>query len=572
MQANIGEPSPPRDVRARRRQYPLIFWGEPIIVLVILGGFYSLGLHHQPTFDELYHVMAARGWLLHGEPVIAEGVYERAQWFTWLVSVCFRLFGDNLVAARVPTVLPMAALGALLFVWMRSTVGATAAWLTTLLYGLSPFAVEISAFIRFYALQCLAFFIAAICLYRVIHGGDRWPWIAVQSVIAALCLGIASYFQITTLIGALGLGAWFSTHAVIRWLNAPAIPVRWRVGSIFGLVLLAGVVLIMVLVSGVGAGLLEQYRSTPYFNQTNADSFWFYHYWINFYYPSLWPFLPFLTLAAFVAHPRVTIFSATIFMVAFLLHSFAAAKNLRYMAYAMPFLFILLGTGIATIWQHIVAGLTLLDRGLSDRMMWLGKGGKTLGRVGIAVAILFLFLANTGLLRSGTFLAGITLPPESPNEQWEEAMKVLGPELATADLVVTANEMETLYYFGNFDVIWGASRLSELSESQEFSRDPRTGRPIISTAESLENLQACYPEGIFITSTRRWNEVHFAETEIPFRELLIASSEAVELPESTSILAYRWNRSKNGPADEACDELAALLKRQSGAEGTDEPQ
>ncbi|MEO1144082.1 MAG: glycosyltransferase family 39 protein [Cyanobacteria bacterium J06638_22] len=535
-------------------------WGSPCLVFVALALIYGVGASRPATFDELYHVLAAQGWLEHGEPVIADGTYERARWFTWIVSQSFRLFGESLTVARIPTILPMALLGALLFVWMRSIVGLSSAWITTVLYSLSPFAVEIAVFIRFYGLQCLAFFIAATLLYRVIHGSDRWGWIGVQLLLAVAALGVASYFQITTLIGILGLGFWFGAYIVIRWLNLGTIPHSWKISSIIFLFFSILTVLIFAFISGLVSDFVTQYRITPYFNQERANEFWFYHYWIGLYYPSLWPLFPVLTLVAFAKHPKTVLFAAAVFGTALTIHSFAASKSLRYMAYAMPFLFIIMGTGLAEIWLRLVMGLRSLDDGLRAQIPWaVGTSGKFLSRGLIALTLLFLCLANTGSVRSALFIAGITLPPEKPNEQWEQAADILVPELQAVDLIITANETETLYYLGDFDLIWGASRLSELHGAQEFSFDPRTGRRIISTAESLEELQACYPNGIFITSTRRWDDVHFAETEIPFREALLATSEPIDLPPDSRIMAYSWTLSGTSTGFEDCQRMKTLL-------------
>jgi hypothetical protein len=53
-------------------------------------------IHHQPVYDELVHVLAARGLLLTGQPVIAGGTYDRAVLFTHLVAKCIQWQGDSL--------------------------------------------------------------------------------------------------------------------------------------------------------------------------------------------------------------------------------------------------------------------------------------------------------------------------------------------------------------------------------------------------------------------------------------------------------------------------------------------
>lgn len=549
----------------------IVAWGVPVLIFFGLALVYSLGVSRPATFDELYHVLAARGWLDHGAPVIAEGTYERARWFTWLVSLCFHYFGESLAAARIPAILPMAFLGAIVFAWTRNVVGTAAAWITTLLYGLSPFAVEISVFIRFYSLQCLAFFIAAICLYRIIHGQDSWSRIALAAVGAVLALVIATYFQDTTLIGIVGLGLWLGSHIITRWLTYQRIPRTWRIGAVIVGLILSFVILAALFTFGIVDHYIEQYRSTPYFNRSTADQVWYYHYWINLYFPTLWPVMPLLTLIAFASHPRVTLFAATIFAVALILHSFAASKGLRYMAYAMPFLFILLGTGLSVFGALAVKGLTSLEERLATHFSWSGMFRGLLSRAAIVVALGFIVIANTGFLRSAFYLAAVTVPPEKPNEDWSAALDFLRTDLQSADVIITGNETETLYYLGDFDVIWGASRLSELHDTTEFSRDPRTGRPIISTASSLQQLQACYPQGLFVVSMRRWDDIHFPETEIPFRDTLLETSETIELPANSRVLAYRWNQPDLSTESEVCEMLDDNLAQRDWRETADNP-
>src|SRR6476619_1988515 len=77
---------------------------------------------HLPQYDELYHFLAARGIRDHGTPVIADGIYDRAEWFTWLVAVASKTLGDSLVAARVPSLLASAGLLMLMTIWVTRRV------------------------------------------------------------------------------------------------------------------------------------------------------------------------------------------------------------------------------------------------------------------------------------------------------------------------------------------------------------------------------------------------------------------------------------------------------------------
>src|SRR5690349_11806532 len=88
-------------------------WPAALFLLALLIAAVRIG--HQPEFDELYHVLAARGWLETGRFAIAEGEYNRTSLFTLLIAGLFRLFGESIVVARVPSVLAYAVLVAMFF-------------------------------------------------------------------------------------------------------------------------------------------------------------------------------------------------------------------------------------------------------------------------------------------------------------------------------------------------------------------------------------------------------------------------------------------------------------------------
>jgi hypothetical protein len=124
------------DVRWRRCVAP--------VALFLVGlAFYSINLDQPPRTDELYHVLGARGYLEHGEPRIAEGVYERARYFTAAIALLFSAFGESLVVGRLLPVVCGSLLVALLFVWVRGVAGQVAAWFAAIGYLISPFAAQV---------------------------------------------------------------------------------------------------------------------------------------------------------------------------------------------------------------------------------------------------------------------------------------------------------------------------------------------------------------------------------------------------------------------------------------------
>ena len=127
--------------------------GGPLVVAVFAALLYATGLGRLPHPDELYQILAAQGLAATGEPRIADGLYTRAYAQTWLIAWTLRLLGDTVAAARLSSLLAVAATAGLLFAWMRREAGPTAAWLGATGFALSPFAAETALFARIYGVQ-----------------------------------------------------------------------------------------------------------------------------------------------------------------------------------------------------------------------------------------------------------------------------------------------------------------------------------------------------------------------------------------------------------------------------------
>ena len=87
----------------------------------------------------------------------------------------FRLLGQSLWAAQLPSALASAALVTALFLWLRAHAGPGAAWLGAALLAISPFTIESAHFARFYAVQCLTFLLGVIAVEMATAPGRRGP-------------------------------------------------------------------------------------------------------------------------------------------------------------------------------------------------------------------------------------------------------------------------------------------------------------------------------------------------------------------------------------------------------------
>jgi hypothetical protein len=528
-------------------------WIAPAALFLIGLALYSINLDKPPRFDELYHMLAARGYLEHGEPRIAEGVYERARYFTAVIALLFDAFGESFTVARLPAVVCGSLLVASLFAWVRSGAGQPAAWFAAIAFLISPFAAQVSQEVRFYAPFALFFWLGAIAVYAAgtqeQFSLGRLAWLTMAALV---CLGGALYLQPLALIGLAGLGLWLAIQVGVPWLRRP----RWgyaRIAIAFAIVIAATVILASIFPAG---DLLRRYRETPLFDAATRDQFWFYHQWLNLYYPTLWPLFPVAALAALAHRPRPALFCLCVFVVAFLALSFGGPKTTLYMTFVLPFLFVIWGMAFAYVWTRLRAFfLEVADGALR------GLGIPPLPAIKtalIAATVAFVLLANTATIRTATMLAGIAVPPERPYPRWWDAAEVLKPLLSQASVVITSSEQDALYYLGDYDILLEKSRMSEQPPpAAEFDRDSRTGRPIVSTRESVDRIMRCFPSGLIVTDDFRWRNSAYLDDATA--DLIVQRTEPIPLPTGSRILAFHWTNGKND-ASEACADLRQLTR------------
>jgi hypothetical protein len=323
----------------------------------------------------------------------------------------------------------------------------------------------------------------------------------VRAAAAALMLLVAAQTQVTTLIGVLGVAVWLALEILgPRFVAAPSrAKLAWAAAAVAAL----AAALVLLAWTGTLALALQKFRAAPQFQQDTANQFWFYHLWLVLYYPALWTTFPVLLLLALVAYPRTARLCATVFIVAFVLHSIGGRKDTRYIAYAFPFLFAVFGMGLAAAWPGLRRLLgDALRRAIPAPASGLARPRLEVAALGSILA--FVVLANGAVPRLATMLAGIRVPPQPPLADWRAAAGELAPWLGSADVVVTTNELAALYHLGRYDVVLSPSRLSEVArDGREFARDARTGRPVIGSSEGLRSVLDCFGSGLLVSDRTR---------------------------------------------------------------------
>jgi hypothetical protein len=437
-------------------------------------------IDHAPHYDELLHMLSARGMLQTGQPTIADGVYIRAELFTRAVAWSLGHFGDSLIVARLPALAGGALLVFIVGVWVARRAGMLTGALAAMIVCLIPSTLDVAVFARFYTVHAALMMLMFICSFEVMQPG-RAVWVRVACVtMLPVFIVLGWHFQDTTII-AVGAAATavLSLAAFDHWVTVRAF-FRRRPALTIGTVVLAAIVAIGALWS---RGLFEQFRMSPLWAAGNVSRHQYYLVEFRKDLPLFWPMLPVLTAVAlaFSAQKRLALFCSVAAVSALLVHTFAAQKLLRYVFYLVPLMCVLWAIGLAN------------SISLAVGRDAAAKRDKSRQRSAIAIALLAIaiLLSQEGA-RALNLLAGRDAGPGgrpfATEPDWTSLVPGLAPIARTADSVVTSNSMKALFYLGRYDYELNATIVPETETRAEFGRDRRTGRQAIGTAESIRKV------------------------------------------------------------------------------------
>lgn len=502
------------------------------------------GLPPQP--DDLYHVYAARSYLADGSFAVFSGTYERASEFTRLIAVSMGLFGDSLDAARIPSLLAGALLVAAVHLWLRREAGLGVATLASALLILLYPVMIVGTLVRFYALQALLFWIGTALLYRVVTEGQARTGSALLAALGLLLLAAAARLQIVTLIGLVGVAGWAAVF--LTWRMRDAVPRAWLALGWVALLLAGAALALALLQTGIGARMVETYREASLWAAPNRDNVLFYYYLLAQHYGVLGNYLPLAALAAFAFHPRPALYCGIVLGAAMLLHSFGGMKEERYIAYLMPY--------FAALWA--MAAWPLL-RALRDRLALLlaprRRLAPAIATAAVALLLAALLVKETPVLERTA--RSIVLPPDRPvavdiGRGWQASRERLLPLARTAQVFLADDDLRADYHLARADFFLNRSQLLENRPAEEFVRDFRTGTPMVSSAESLRAILACFDRGLVVSSSLAWT---WLEPET--RAAIAAETRPLDL--ATPLLGYTWDRTQDtaraGPPPPGCDRL-----------------
>ena len=243
------------------------------------------------------------------------------------------------------------------------------------------------------------------------------------------------------------------------------------------------------------------------------------------------------------------------FIPAFALLSLGAMKHFIYIAFLLPFLFVIWAIALAPAIEPTVRWIiTITDRAVAQIAPALPGRATRWGL--IAASALFLIVSNGAPARTLLKPFGIALGADETSIDWQPLAAAIQPWLQKAAIVLTPNDVYALYYLGDYDVEVSASRLSETPGRVEFSVDPRTGRPVIATAASLRLIMSCYPTGVLVADATTHPSPWIGGEDLT--QVIKQDMSPIDLHGHPGLFAFHWDRSGEAPAPE-CAALKARL-------------
>lgn len=545
------------------RDFPWILFGGVLLVALAVR---LVQLDHAPHFDEFYHLLAANSLLSDGDLCIAECLrpYDRGAWFTYLVAGAVGLFGSSLVVARLVSVAAGILLVAGVFWWTWRVAGRTAAWSAALLLALSPEAIYVSQFIRFYAWHALLIWVGGGALFLAVHppAGASISRRIVLAAFAALALVGALSLQVTTMIAVVGIGFWLLLDPFASWTVRESRHHPRRLAAVVaGMLILAATAMLIAFRTGIVAGLWSSYRAVNMFEVAEASDIRFYHRFLLDTYPTFYSLLPVAFVIALWKRPAAAKYCVAMFGVALVIHSGGGYKGVRFLFYAMPFFFALWGIALATILPPFVTGAreamaAWFGTEVRSRMAAIG-GALLLGIV--AVGILGTNSAYKTTIKMVT-LSDAEFPRIKPRyrgrPEWRPAVATIKAIADTAQVVVTTASVKAIYYLGRSDAELDASHLFTRSGfMSEFSLDWRVGRPVIMSVESMDRLVSCYRGGLVVVERHAWETDWGILPETA--AYIVEHTQELPLPGGSDLRLFRWGAdTRDGYIDCEPDPLA----------------
>jgi hypothetical protein len=512
---------------------------------------YSFNLNHDVYVDELYHLLAAHSAHVDGTLGLADGQYVRTEYYTRFIGFLFGVFGESTNVARVSSSIITGLFIVAVFYSLRRMIGMKEALLSVAVLTVLPSTIYLAQFIRFYAIHELAFWLGAIGVFTIFTTRLSLIPLLVITACTGVLLWLAHYLQVISLIGLVALLFWVFLYLIYQWVFVSKR--EWLETSLLMMSLLLGVLIaVFIVYTGKASVLWSDFRYAAPWSAENKDNILFYSRYFRHHYPTFWTLFPIACLVALYYKPKPAFFFIWIFCFSIVIFSLGGMKDERYIIHLLPF--------AVAIWSIcFVALLPKLLTLISDALgvvPWF-KSNNIMAYLFVAGISGFVVINNQAFPTSFHLLNGQQYRHEIGN--WSLSKEIVEPLVEKADVVLTTNELESQYYFNRFDFNFSRNRLLESGGikvkalPEEFSTDERTGRPVISSMDSLNLVFNCYRKGVFLGDSRKWYKDGKALGPKGV-ELLERSATRIAVNPDSRLVVFTWQKDELY-SEEACSKL-----------------
>ncbi len=507
-------------------------WGVTLAVMIIASLILPVLarslLHHSPEYDELLHLLAARGIQATGQPAIDTGFYLRAEWYSRIVAFFTQRGSDELLMGRLPALAAGMALVALVGGWVTRKAGWLAGLAAAMVLVLAPITIHLSVLVRFYTLHALVVTLMLILLYEASSRSQSWGFraLALASALALMPVGYQLQDLTELSIGS-GVAAVLAVlvydlrHRYWRWVRRhPLLSTL-----LIALLIAAGVYVLFDL------GIIDRLRGVPpAWSVDRANYYGFYLGAFGFHMPFIWPLFPVMAIAAIFTYPRPALFCLVVVFTALTASSIATQKAMRYIYHMFPMICIVWGLGFATLMNIFVRHL---------------RRHTTVGPAVSLIMVLLVFgvcLSNTHefkralklVLQKGEMDEAL---PVMLEPDWLKARDALGEYVDAGDTLVANSGFKSIYAFGRYDYELNRNVVDETDTKSDFGVDDRTGHQVIGSADAVATVINAEGDELFVLENRMLNQPNSVNKEVV--ELLENRCLIIELPSQSRLTAWR---------------------------------
>ena len=514
-----------------------LFFGSLII--------YSFNINHGFYVDELYHLLPAHSLLTDGTLAVGNGEYVRAELYTRFIAVLLSVFGESPSVARYSSAITSSIFIVTVYFLLSKLIGRKEALVSALVLVILPSSIYLAQFIRFYALHQLFCLIGLVGAYYLVTSRLTLLQQFVLSVTSLASLGLAYYLQVTTILACMAFAGWFVFYLIFNVWDVSTRSKKDIILLVFTIAAGSALILLLI-VQGKFATLLSEFRYAAPWSADNADNYVFYHQLLRYQYPTFWTLFPFACFVALLSKPKPAFFFICLFTITLFLFSLGGMKDERYIIFLYPYF-----VGIWSICAVFLLGKlsTLMQAALSKHLPF--RVSTTNQSKIVSVLMLcaggFVLLGNHAFPISFHMLNGQQYRHEIGN--WSLAHDKVAPLINEADVVLTSNDVESLYYFGTYDFNYNDYIFNE-SKDQQYGKeqgqvnadlilDKRTGLPVLGGIQLFEKVLACYSRGVFLGDERKWYKDGQGIGEQGVA-LLSKKAIRVELDPEARLVVYSW--------------------------------